>query len=106
MSCSLAVSHLLEDLVDVGGVALGTLFLPLSSGSDLLGGLGGFLAGLLGHFDSFCGLEMTSFDLVRICLLYVGATSYGWLFDRDVARLRDLIIISVAAPALSKLTHF
>ena len=49
---------------------------------------------------------MTSFDLVRICLLYVGVASYGWLFDRDVARLRDLIIISVAAPALSKLTHF
>ena len=49
---------------------------------------------------------MTSFDLVRICLLYVGATNYGWLFDRDVARLRDLIILCVAAPALSKLTHF
>ena len=49
---------------------------------------------------------MTSFDLVRICLLYVGTTNYGWLFDRDVAHLRDLIIISVAAPALSKLTHF
>ena len=61
LSCSLAVSHLLEDLVDVGGVALGTLLLPLSSGSGLLGGLGGFLAGLLGHFDSFCEGENDEF---------------------------------------------
>ena len=39
---------LLEHLVDVGAVGLGPLLGLLSSG--LLGGLGGFLAGSLGHF--------------------------------------------------------
>ena len=41
---------LLEDLVDVRGVGLDALLGFLSS--DLLGGLGGFLAGSLGHLFS------------------------------------------------------